>query len=321
MKKVAILSNYIDTFTLSDSKILAYQELTYMFRKHGIDLKRVSFHTFDKETWMFRDYVDMNESGKFQIFNELYKPDVIWNRSWDGQLYFYNLMEKAGIPVFPSSKVVAIDSDKYEMYLFLWKYQATSALLADFLEHETVQNKLSDKIVIKPIRAFWWRGIEFYTQKELLGNRNKYLGLESLYIVQDFKDFSKGAPWIAEGIHDVRLTYIGWKFSHASVRMPAKWSLKSNLHSGWSEKFLEKNEVPEVLFSLAENIINDMELDENNILSIDFWYVLDENMWYLFEINFSPGIYFWSSNPAKSRVFYDAYFIDMINFFNSKYFS
>lgn len=81
MKKVAILSNYIDSFEFSPEALAAYQELTNTFRKHGIDLRRVSMHSFDKDTGTFCDYVDMDADGQFQIFHESYRPDVIWNRS------------------------------------------------------------------------------------------------------------------------------------------------------------------------------------------------------------------------------------------------
>lgn len=92
MKKIAILSNYKDSFEVSSDVIPAYRELTYIFRKHDIELRRVSMHSFDAEKNIFRDYVDMDDNGKFRIFYEPYWPEVIWNRSWDGYVYAYNLM-------------------------------------------------------------------------------------------------------------------------------------------------------------------------------------------------------------------------------------
>jgi len=47
-----------------------------------------------------------------------------------------------------------------------------------------------------------------------------------------------------------------------------------------------------MLFPLAEDVLRDLDLGNNSILSIDFGYVLDENRWYVFEINSSPGVYF-----------------------------
>lgn len=63
-------------------------------------------------------------------------------------------MEKAGIPVFPSAKIFAIDGDKYEMSLFLKKYQPKALLLKDFFESETGRKRLQDRVVLKPIRSF-----------------------------------------------------------------------------------------------------------------------------------------------------------------------
>lgn len=322
MKTVAILSNYINTLVIPPLYIFPHQKLTRMFRDSWIELRRVSIHSFDKEKWVFLDYVDMDKEGNFVTFHEEYRPDVIWNRSWDNwHFYTYNIFEKAWIPIFPSSKVIWIDSDKYEMFLFLEKYQPISLLLKDFFESETSRNKLGEKLVLKPIRSFWWHGIEFYTQQELLENANKYIWLESLYVVQEFKDFSKWIPWLTSNNHDIRLVYIWWKYSHTTMRMPAKWWLKSNVWSGWSKRFLYEQEIPKALFSLGENVLKDLDLSDNSILSIDFWYVLDEDRWYVFEINSSPWVYFCADDEKMANDFYNAYFVDLINFFNTKYFN
>lgn len=321
MKKVAILSNYIDTFKFSSSILPAYQELTNFFKKNGIELRRVSMHSFDKQKWVFLDYVDMDENGQFVTFKEEYRPDVIWNRSWDWQVYAYDLMEKAWIPVFPNSKVFAIDGDKYEMSLFLRKFQPHSILLKDFFESENGRNKFGDKVVLKPIRSFSWHGIEFYTQQELLDNTDKYFWLGSLFIVQDFKDFSKGAPGVTTWIHDIRLVYIWWKYSHATMRTPAEWSLKSNVWSWGSEILLEDSIIPSSIFPLAEEVLKDLDLGYDSMLSIDFGYVADEDRFYVFEINSSPWVYLWSDDKNMSRMFYDKYFTDVIKCINFNYFS
>lgn len=153
MKKIAILNNYNRVFDLSAGRLASYQELTNTFRKHGIDLRRVSMHSLDMETGIFRDYVDMDPSGQFQVFNEPYKPDIIWNRSSDGQLYIFASLEKVGISVFPSSRIISIASDKYETYLLLKKHQPYSVLLSSFFTDALCRENLSDRVVLKPIRA------------------------------------------------------------------------------------------------------------------------------------------------------------------------
>lgn len=47
MKKVAILSNYIDSFDLPSGRLFSYTELTRVFKEHEIELVRVSIYSFD----------------------------------------------------------------------------------------------------------------------------------------------------------------------------------------------------------------------------------------------------------------------------------
>ncbi len=314
MKKVAILTNYRDTYLISDTLKLAFIELTRVFRDHGLDLKRVSIHSFDAENKRFLDYVDLDSGGEFKIFYEPFTPDIIWNRSEDNFLYSSALLGDI-FPIFPSLKLISIASDKYETSLFLKKYQPHTLLLKDFLRSELPRENLSDRVVLKPIRSSSGKWITFPQKVELLKSKLDYVGLEWLYIVQEFKDFSRGIPWLVNWIHDVRLVYIGWFFSHSTIRTPAKWSMKSNVGSGGSESFLAKERVPRELFVLAEDVLRLLDIGTNNILSIDFWYVEDEKKWYVFEINHTPGVFFWDMGSELHQWFLETFFSDIANYF------
>lgn len=98
------------------------------------------------------------------------------------------------MPVFPSRKLVTIANDKYEMYLFLKNYQPETTLLKMFFSSESLRKNFPEQLAIKPIRSNSGKGIEFFTKDELIANKERFEGLGSLYIVQEFKDFSKGFP-------------------------------------------------------------------------------------------------------------------------------
>ena len=55
--------------------------------------------------------------------------------------------------VVPSKKISIISNDKYETYLFCKEYQPKTVLLSNFLRESITTNGLTNKVVIKPIRA------------------------------------------------------------------------------------------------------------------------------------------------------------------------
>jgi len=315
MKKIAILANYRNSFSIAEEKKFSYSELTRIFREHWLDPRRVSIHSFDQEKWIFTDYVDVDEEGEFKVFHDEYKPDIIWNRSNEGQLYFHTILRKSGYDIFPSSYISSIAWDKYEMYCFLKEFQPYTLLLKDFFTYPELRKNLSDRVVLKPIRSNSGKWILFPTQTELLEKKASYEGLESLFIVQEFLDFHEWVPWLVEGIHDVRLVYIGWKYSHATLRQPKKWWLKSNVWDGWIEKLLSKQQVPNMLLSIGDKIISKLSIEDNNIFSLDFGYVSSSGRWFLFELNQSPWIYLISEDQDEVNLFHQTYFWDLARYF------
>jgi glutathione synthase/RimK-type ligase-like ATP-grasp enzyme len=319
MKKIAILSNYQNSFSFSREQKFAYSELTRIFRENWLDLRRVSMHSFDRARWEFTDYIDIGIDGEFKIFHKEYRPDIVWNRSSEMTTFADCILREANIRFLSSSKLTSIESDKYEMYCFLKEFQPYTLLLKDFFTYPELRKNLSDRVVLKPIRSNSGKWILFPSQTELLEKKASYEGLESLFIVQEFLDFHEWVPWLVEGIHDVRLVYIGWKYSHATLRTPAKGSLKSNVWSGWVQVFLKDDLVPDILFEQAENAMNELGVNpEEDIISFDFWYVVSKNQWYLIEINVPPGLTMGEWRGELYQWFTQTYFPNLAHFFKSQ---
>lgn len=312
MKKIAILSNYYKTFKIRDDCIEPFTVCADYFHDAWMDLKRVSIHSFDCERWVFRDSVDSDENWNFTLYQWDYRPDIIWNRSWNWIMYTYEMCLKHNIPIFPEKRFMCIESSKYEMYLFLWEYQPPTILLSDFFECPD-DFSVWWKILVKPLYWSSGKGIEkFESKDELLRIRDKFVWLEWVHLVQEFKDFTQWIPWLIDGMHDLRIAYIGGKISHATIRSPMQWSFKSNIGSWGTEIWVPIEKIPEEVCRICDAVLNKMKFSPINCFSIDYGYVLKENRWYIFEINSSPGMMFWSEDPQMKNAFYHAYFTDMV---------
>ena len=151
-------------------------------------------------------------------------------------------------------------------------------------------------MVLKPIRASGGAWIELKTVQELVNDKKKYIGVEELFIVQEFKDFSEGYPGIVEWNHDVRLMFAGKTIVEITLRVPAKDNFKSNLWS-WGNQFpLNKKDIPLKLIHLAKKIYKEISPEQKEIFSIDFAFCNTEKKRYLLEINASPGTRYYQTD-------------------------
>jgi len=264
------------------------------FKTHGINLVRCSFHNYNNKKKCFNWYDKVTSLWAHTYTSKPFYPDIIWNRKNSWTAYKYDLLQKHIIT--PCKKIADIWNDKYENYLFLKKYQPKTFLLSTFLKNKDAQKNLWNKIVIKPIRSNGWKWILLTTKTEFLANKEKYVWLEDLYIVQTFKDFTWWYPWLIEWNHDVRCMFAGNKIIETTVRIPKKWDFRSNIWSWWTQKFISNTKIPSELLHLINNIYKALNIDDTNIFSMDFAYCKKENKRYLLEINTSPWTRYYQTN-------------------------
>lgn len=293
MLKIAIETWYTNIFKWID-RYWARMFMQEFFSAHGIELVRVSSNKFDEKKQCFVEYNILDTHWITKTIKKKYTPDIIRNRRWMAITHKYDIFRN--FLVIPSKKISIIGNEKFENYKFTQKYQPFTALLSSFLCNKSIQKSFKGKIVIKPIRANGWKWIILTTVPELLKKRKKYHGLDELYIVQQFKDFTKGCPWICTGNHDVRFMFAGNKIIEITLRIPKKWDFRSNLWSWGVQENIQKNMVPKELLSLSKKIYKDLQLDNRDIFSMDFAYCKKEKQRYLLEINASPGTWYYQTD-------------------------
>ncbi len=267
------------------------------FKKKWIQLVSWSIHNYNKEKKTFSCYYTVDKQWKYNKTSTSFSPDIIWNRKSSWTIYKYDLLKN--FIITPSQKIANIGNDKYENYLFLQKYQPKTFLLNSFFKNNIIQKELPTKIIIKPLRANWWKWISLTTKKELLLHRNKYHGMEELYVVQAFKNFSWWYPWLAEWNHDIRCMFAGREIIETTIRIPKIWDFRSNIWSWGKQIFISKKKLPKELLSMIQKIYNELDITDANIFSMDFAYCKQEKKRYLIEINTSPGTWYYQKNKKK----------------------
>lgn len=313
MKKLAILTAYKENFSFNkDIYRSASITMKKIFLENNIDLVRVSLNHFNDDKKVFDEYIDIDENWEVLVVKWDYKPDVIFNRIkvWN----LYNNQTLIWFNQVPSFKIIEIAKDKYEMSLFLKDLQPKTFLLSTFFdEFDELSKQIWDNLVLKPVNWNSWDWIKFLTQKELIEQKDNYKDLSKMFIIQEFKDFSKWYSELISWVHDVRLVFVWWNFSFSIVRQPAKWNLKSNIWAWWSQFSLKESQIPSELFDLSKEAIKRLKTTKLDVFSIDFAFCKDENKWYILEINCSPWIWF----PESDREYQIKYFNDLCNLFNS----
>jgi len=295
MLKVAVETWYTTNFLWTDIHWSRFFMQQY-FKEHNIELVRVSINKFNTEKKYFTEYniFDSKSTGNIKTTKKKYIPDIIRSRRWIAIYHKYEILND--FLMIPCKKIAVLGNDKYENYKFFSKYQPFTTLLSSFFSTEDIQKKFKGKIVIKPIRANSGKWIVLTTVPELLKKKKKYHGLEELYIVQQFKDFSKWCPWICTTNHDVRLMFAGKNIVEATLRIPKKWDFRSNVSLWWSQRFLLQQQIPKQLLSLSKKAYKELKIEDKSIFSIDFAYCKKDKQRYLIEINSSPGTWYYQTD-------------------------
>ncbi len=247
-----------------------------------------------------------------EIVDAPYKPDLLWTRMGHALHHLEEMFEDADFLCAPTMRLKHIDSNKYQMYQYLKPYQPNSTLLSTFYFYPWLQEEFTDKVVVKPIAGSGGYGIEFYTKPELTSMEifKKYAGTEGLHIVQNYQNFSKGAPGITDGNHDLRVVFLGTTPPFSIVRVPKKGSLKSNIADGGSQFSLPIENIPTEVLEICALAQRDLKINKADIYSLDFAYCNDDAKWYLIELNSAPGIRF----PDEDKHYQYKFFQDLAEY-------
>lgn len=284
-----------------------------MFKDEGLEIAYVSPHYYDQATKSFSQHVSIEEDD-LHIVQEPYTPDLLWVRMNQALYHVDEMFADADFVTVPTMRLKHIDTDKYQMYKYLKDFQPTSSLLTSYYFYPWMKEQFGDRVVVKPISWSGGYGINFYGKDEMNNPEvfEKYSGTEWLHLIQDYKNFSQWAPGITNGTHDLRIVFFGTRPAFSIVRVPAEWSLKSNIAAWWYQFSLPLNDIPQEVIEMCQQAQEALWVTIADMYSLDFAYCKEEERRYIIEMNSSPGIWF----PDEDRAYQEQFFMDVATYFH-----
>ncbi|HEX6977529.1 MAG TPA: ATP-grasp domain-containing protein [Patescibacteria group bacterium] len=260
-----------------------YLELFTLCENQGWNVFAVSKKTYQGKgifngVWAFNN-------GEFKQVFEKTKMDLVFD--WTNGLEFPP-EEDPKMRVVDSQKFKVFCSNKWEMYLILRQFMATTYWVGeDNFNLKKILTKIKgDKVVLKPISGLKGKGIFVGEKNEAL--KFKFEGKNPHYIAQEFVDTSGGIKGITDGRHDLRVVVNNKKVVWCHVRTPRPGTYKANVGQGGSLTEVDYNLVPDKVKKIVEEVseIFYKEFD-NPLFSVDFG--IEKGHPYIFEINDQIG--------------------------------
>ena len=228
------------------------------------------------------------ENGKFVLFNDLVKMDLVYDRT--GGVTFPE--EGDNLTVVNERRFKVLAWDKWAAYQVIGEYMPKTFLVESETEIPSVVAKINtDKIVLKPFNGLKGLGVFIGRKDDAIGF--KFPEKFPRYIAQEFVDTSNGIPNVTPGLHDLRVAIVNSKPVWCHVRVPMEGTFLANAAQGGNLTEVDYNKVPESVKQVVAEVSTVFNRDyDNPIYSLDFG--IDKNGTPLiFEINDQLGFPKW----------------------------
>ena len=165
----------------------------------------------------------------------------------------------------------------------------------------TIQNasKMLEKygmFVFKPRYGFAGHGVEVIEDLEDFEEPDN----PEDFIVQRFIATDGYPDWGVEGPHDLRTIVIDGEVQNGNyVRVPDE-GLISNISRGGNQKYISRDELPEEVKEIIDEIIEEFEQYQPAIFSVDIMFDEDLKPWVV-ELNSKPGTYYHHEVKEKEK--------------------
>lgn len=150
------------------------------------------------------------------------------------------------------------------------------------------------KVVYKPRYGFAGEGVQILDSKEQFQEPEN----PGNYILQAFIE-TNGMPELGvEGPHDLRTIVIGGEIQNGNyVRVPDE-GLISNISRGGDQVYVDRDELPEKVVEIIEDMKSKFDRFQPAIFSVDFMLDKEGRPW-IVELNSKPGTYY--HHPVKEK--------------------
>lgn len=256
-------------------------------KRERISVVRVFFEDWSPATGVFEaSYVLSDEKeGAWVRQDRSVRPTLIWDRSSFHHVRFHEKMSlHTKIPLVNNPHLSWMCAKKVFLSLFLADDTPQTYLVARQAKlAAAVRSIESEEVVIKPNEGSAGEGVWIGPKDEAAQYR-----MHGPVLVQALIDTTAGIAGIVDGVHDLRLMYVGDRLVDSYVRTPAIGKRTSNLAQGGSMIQVPLERVPSSAMRVAQRFLDQLDAFPIRCLSIDFLFDRAQKPW-IVECNVSPA--------------------------------
>lgn len=214
----------------------------------------------------------------FERTNEVIDAGVVFNKGED-------FSGDTGTNLVNDPELHAL-CEKDRTYRLFAEYCPQSVIVTSSSELEgAFCGLLSQRFICKPTTQCGGKGIVIGTKEEILATKLQYP-----LLLQEFLDLRGGIPGVMDGLHDLRMVFIGDRFSYAMVRTPPPGGLTANITQGGSFFTVPDEKIPAEAMNIARAVDERLRSFSTRVYSVDLGRNAD-GRWYVLELNSPPGLF------------------------------
>lgn len=290
-KKVMILfgkSNWEKAKPFANADYQYSYEFFYtLCKQNGIQMYRASYQWYDYDKNIFTHAWMFEGEGKWKKVDDV-RPDLIYDKTKSrAEVYYKKELIGQHYKFLNDLNFTKIVDDKFVTSLVFPAWSKKNWIVKSNEELENILPLIkTSKFVIKPLSESGGSGVYILDKNEI-----SKIDISVENIVQEFIDSSNGVPNISNGMHDLRLVFVGDKLVYSYIREPKEGSYLANLAQGGKLIIVPTQDLPKSLDPIIENINFAFSSFQNRIMAVDFMFDENKKPW-IVELNSMPGLYF-----------------------------
>ncbi|EKE25389.1 MAG: hypothetical protein ACD_5C00179G0002 [uncultured bacterium] len=271
-----------------------------LLNEAGFNVYRASFQWFDEKKNVFSNaWLWENNSWKraYDI-----KPNVVYDKMQQRMEAHYFKEKLARVyPLLNDPEFTVIANNKLYVSMLFPEFFKPYLRVTSEDELKKVAGKMKSKLVVMKEAV----GSGGEQVSILLKAKAAKMKISGPILAQEFIDSSKGIKGVAEGVHDLRMVFVGDELIYSYVRQPKKGSLLANLAQGGSMFIVEKKDLPKSLNPIIKRVQKTFASYPVKIYTIDVMFDEKQKPW-IIELNTMPGMYFSPDQEKWMKKMYSA---------------
>lgn len=258
-------------------------------RKHGLDIYIANYKWYEDGSltkayhWNGEEWEKVHDVELYLIYDKF---------KYDEQTRELKAEMAEELPVLNDLELEELCKDKLKTYELFSEWVGETKIATRENAEEMFQE--NEKLVFKPRYGFAGHGVEILDSLKDFEQPDE----PEKFILQEFIETDGVEEWGVEGPHDLRTIVINGEIQDGNyVRVPDE-GLISNISRGGHQKYVRRDELPESVIKIIEEMKTEFEKYQPAIFSVDFMFDKEMKPW-IVELNSKPGTYY--NHPEKDE--------------------